>query len=354
MFNIDNITRGFIKDLTPYSSARDEFTGVGEVFLDANENPFGATLHENITVSKDLNRYPDPLQTSIKTKLAKIKGVKEENIFLGNGSDEAIDLLMRAFCQPQKDSIVTMPPTYGMYKVSASINDVSIKTVPLTTDFDIDLEALQPEFENSNNKLLFACSPNNPTANLLSLEKVKTLCQNFKGLVIVDEAYIDFAPDATFLKELNNYPNLVVIQTFSKAWGMANVRLGMMFASKAIIDIINKIKPPYNVNGVTQQIALQALENESQKEQMVAELIAERSKLLEQLEAIDCITKVYPSDANFILVKTKDANSIYNALVAKGIIVRNRTKELNCENCIRITVGTPAENEKLIKELQNL
>jgi histidinol-phosphate aminotransferase len=346
MFDVNNLVRTHILTLKPYSSARDEYTGAEGVFLDANENPFGSALaHQNY------NRYPDPYQRKVKQKLAKIKNCKPEQIFLGNGSDEPIDLLFRAFCEPKQDNVILMPPTYGMYEVSADLNIVTTKKVNLTTDFQIDssevLKAIDP-----HTKLIFVCSPNNPSANHLKKASIRMLLSNFNGLVVVDEAYIDFAQTSSWVEELLDFPNLVVLQTFSKAWGLAALRLGMAFASPEIIKILNKIKPPYNINEATQELALQALDHVAHKDEMVKAILAEREHLVRELPQIPCVVKVYPSDANFVLVKTVDAKKIYNYLTDRQVIVRDRSKVTLCEDCLRITVGTADENQQLVAQLR--
>ncbi|HEY8930346.1 MAG TPA: histidinol-phosphate transaminase [Mucilaginibacter sp.] len=346
MFSINNILRENIKKLTPYSSARDEYQGEASVFLDANENAFGSPLETQY------NRYPDPLQYEVKKRLTEIKGVPPRNIFLGNGSDEAIDILFRAFCNPGVDNVILVPPTYGMYQVSANINDVAVKNVPLTEEFQLNLDGIA-EAIDKNTKLIFICSPNNPTGNSINRTDVETLLANFSGIVVVDEAYINFSRQKTFIQELTEYANLVVLQTLSKAWGLAGLRVGMAFASEEIIEVMNKVKPPYNVNEASQQLALQALANVDQVNGWIRETLAQRDKLVLGLKMFDFVLDIYPSDANFILVKTTDANGIYDFLVTQGIIVRNRSKVELCEGCLRITVGTPAENSTLLLTLQN-
>ncbi len=346
MFSLNNILRENIKNLTPYSSARDEYQGEASVFLDANENAFGSPLDQQY------NRYPDPLQYNVKKRLSEIKGVPVRNIFLGNGSDEAIDILFRSFCNPGVDNVILVPPTYGMYQVSANINDVEARKVMLTDDFQLNLEGIS-EAIDKNTKLIFICSPNNPTGNSINRDDVETLLANFDGLVVVDEAYINFSRQKTFIQELTEYSNLVVLQTLSKAWGLAGLRVGMAFASEEIIEVMNKVKPPYNMNEASQQLALQALSNVDQVNGWIKETLAERDKLVLNLKKFDFVVDIYPSDANFILVKTTDPKGIYNFLVEKGIIVRDRSKVELCEGCLRITVGTPAENEILINTLQN-
>jgi histidinol-phosphate aminotransferase len=319
-FNLDNITRKNIKDLVPYSSARSEFEGKSQIFLDANENSLGSVLDKNF------HRYPDPLQKELKKKISRLKKVPVENIFIGNGSDEAIDLLIRAFCEPRRDNILVFPPTYGMYEVCAAINNVAAQKILLTEDFQLNTDNIQASL-NENSKLAFVCSPNNPTGNLMSRESIEWLLQNFKGLVIIDEAYFDFAETTSWLSDLHAYPNLVVMQTLSKAWGLAALRLGTAFASKEIIHILNKIKPPYNISGITQQVALDALDNEELKDEKLRIISNERRKLEEAFTTLACIKKVYPSDANFLLVKTTDASGLYNFLVTQNIVVRNRSSQ---------------------------
>lgn len=347
-FNLDTITRTNIKNLKPYSSARSEFKGKEGIFLDANENSFGSPLDANY------NRYPDPLQLDVKEKLGKIKGLPIQNIFLGNGSDEAIDILFRAFCNPGVDNIIICPPTYGMYEVSANINDVKIKRVPLTSEeFQLDTENILKAIDN-NTKLIFICCPNNPTGNGVKWEAIKKILENFSGLVIIDEAYINFARYRSLIPELLNYPNLVILQTLSKAWGLAGLRVGMAFASEPIIDIFNRIKPPYNINIASQKLVLEALNNTDKINAWIKETVEERDKLSAELAMLPFIIKVYPSDANFILVKTNDPLAIYNYLVTKKIIIRDRSKVELCEGCLRITVGTKEENKKLIDTLKEI
>jgi histidinol-phosphate aminotransferase len=345
MFSIDNILRENIKNLVPYSSARDEYKGEASVFLDANENAFGSPLEQQF------NRYPDPLQYNVKKRLSEIKGVPIRNIFLGNGSDEAIDILFRSFCNPSVDNVILVPPTYGMYKVSANINDIETRNVPLTDDYQLNLEGIA-EAIDKNTKLIFICSPNNPTGNSINRPDVETLLANFHGIVVVDEAYINFSRQKTFIQELTEYGNLVVLQTLSKAWGLAGLRVGMAFASEEIIEVMNKVKPPYNINEASQQLALQALANIDQVNAWIKETLIQRDKLVLGLKDFDFVMDIYPSDANFILVKTTDPKGIYNFLVQKGIIVRDRSKVELCEGCLRITIGTRAENKILIDQLK--
>ncbi|MCW3112891.1 MAG: histidinol-phosphate aminotransferase [Segetibacter sp.] len=344
MFDLNKLVRENIKTLTPYSSARDEFTGEAKVFLDANENALGSPL------TKWYNRYPDPHQVKVKEALSKVKAVEASKIFLGNGSDECIDLLYRCFCNPGKDNVIICPPTYGMYEVSANINDVAIKKAPLLDDFQLDLVHLE-NLIDGNTKLIWICSPNNPTANSMNREDVETILNNFNGLVVVDEAYINFSRQKSFIQELNDYPNLVVLQTFSKAWGLAGLRLGMAFASEEIIEILNRVKPPYNVNQVTQELALKALEEVGQVNDMIKELVQMRVALKGVFEKIPFVKKVYPSDANFLLVKVESAKEVYNYLLTRGIVVRDRSNVQLCDNCLRITVGTEEENTELIEAM---
>lgn len=342
MKTLKELTRPNIWALKPYSSARDEYNGAAaSVFLDANENPYNLPH----------NRYPDPLQRDLKAELTRIKQVKVENIFLGNGSDEAIDLVFRAFCEPGVDNVVAIDPTYGMYKVCADVNNVEYRKVLLDDAFQFTADALLAATDERT-KLIFLCSPNNPTGNdLLRTEIEKTLAV-FSGLVIIDEAYNDFSSAPSFLQQLDKYPNLVVFQTFSKAWGCAAIRLGMAFASAEIISIFNKIKYPYNVNQLTQQQALSMLQRYDEIEGWVKELIAERGRLMDAFSTLTCVKEIFPSDANFFLARVTDAGAIYNYLVAKGIIVRNRSSISLCGNCLRVTVGTPAENKTLLEALQ--
>ncbi|UFH53276.1 histidinol-phosphate transaminase [Spirosoma sp. KNUC1025] len=349
MFNLQSLLRPHILSLTPYSSARDEYTGKVGVFLDANENPLGST-----TDTGEYNRYPDPHQWAIKQKLAPIKGVREGQIFLGNGSDEPIDLLVRATCIPGKDNILIMPPTYGMYEVSAAVNDVEIIKVPLTTDFQVDVESVLGAITD-NTKLIWLCSPNNPSGNLLQADAIRTILNAAThSLVIVDEAYIDFASTSSWTNELDTYPNLVVLQTFSKAWGLAALRLGMCFASEELIQILNKIKPPYNISAPTQSLALDALAHEEAKTNMVTEILAERQNLAENLRSLPSVQVVYLSDANFLLVKFDDAKGVFEHLIEQQVIVRDRSKVKLCDGCLRISVGTRTENERLMEVLRQM
>lgn len=344
-FDLNILLRENIKNLVPYSSARDEYKGKEGIFLDANENSYGSPLEENY------NRYPDPLQLSLKEKLGKIKGLPMENIFLGNGSDEAIDILFRAFCRPGIDNAIICPPTYGMYEVAANINDVEIRKVNLTPeDFQLDVEGIK-KVSDKNTKLLFICCPNNPTGNGVKWHDIKTILEFFEGLVVVDEAYINFASYRSLIPELLNYPNLVILQTLSKAWGLAGLRVGMAFASQQIIDVFNKVKAPYNVNIVSQQMALTALNNVERVNSWIRTIVTERGKLSKELEKFSFVKKVYPSEANFFLVKVEEPVQLYNYLVKNQIVVRDRSKVALCEGCLRITIGTEDENKKLLNVL---
>jgi histidinol-phosphate aminotransferase len=340
MFNLEKITRDNIRSLTPYSSARDEFKGTEGVFLDANENPF----------NEPYNRYPDPLQLQVKEKLAVIKGVKPEQIFLGNGSDEAIDLLIRAFCEPHRDNIVSIHPSYGMYQVAADINAVDFVKVPLNDDFTLNPGLLRKAM-NDRTRLIMICSPNNPSANSFDASEVLSLVDGFNGLLVVDEAYIDFSSKPSLTTFLDKCPNLVVLQTFSKAWGLAGLRMGTAYASKEIIAILNKIKYPYNVNIKTQQLVTEALDNVKEKETWVHEILIQRQYVVEMLSGFKLVQKIYPSDANFILVKVPDAKGIYDFLINKKIIVRDRSKVALCDGCLRITIGNKYENHALYEAL---
>lgn len=346
MFSINNILRENIKNLVPYASARDEYHGQASVFLDANENAFGSPLQQQF------NRYPDPLQHEVKKRLSEIKGLPVRNIFLGNGSDEAIDILFRSFCNPGVDNVILVPPTYGMYQVSADINGVEARNVALTANFQLNLEGIA-EAIDQHTKLIFICSPNNPTGNSINRADIETLLANFNGIVVVDEAYINFSRQKTFIQELTEYANLVVLQTLSKAWGLAGLRVGMAFASEEIIEVMNKVKPPYNINQASQQLALQALANVNQVNTWIKETLEQRDKLVLSLKHFNFVVDIYPSDANFILVKTTQPQPIYNFLVKNGIIVRDRSRVALCEGCLRITVGTPNENSMLLKTLQD-
>lgn len=340
MIDIKKLVRKNILNLSPYSSARDEFSGAEGVFLDANENPKGS-----------YNRYPDPHQTTLKEVVAKVKSVSSENVFLGNGSDEAIDLIFRTFANPGKDKVIICPPTYGMYEVSANINDVEIINIPLLPDFQLDKQAiLKTIVQDVNIKLIFICSPNNPTGNLI--EGIEEITEKFNGIVIVDEAYIDFSPESTKVPLINTYSNVIVLQTLSKAWGLAGIRVGFAFAQTEIIELLNKIKAPYNISTLNQQQALSKLSKLDEFEAQRNEILAERERLETELLALPMVQKIYPSSANFLLVEVADANRVYNELVNKKVIVRNRHTVI--KNCIRITVGTKQENNILLTELKDI
>lgn len=338
--NLETLVRKNVRNLKPYTSARDEFKGDAEVYLDANENPHRTGY----------NRYPDPMQNALKKKLGEIKGVDPKNVFLGNGSDEPIDLLIRAFCEPGLDNVLIPQPTYGMYTVSANINNIFIKATPLTPDFDLDVPSILAEIDGRS-KLLFICSPNNPSGNLLNRNRVVELITSFPGLVIVDEAYIDFAGGDSYTTLLAEHHNLVVLQTLSKAWGLAAIRLGICFAHEKVIDILNKIKPPYNISTLTQQVALTELQHESRKDGWVRTIVLERDRMAAALKQLPAVIKVYRSDANFLLVKVKNATSLYQKLIRSGIVVRDRSSVILCDDCLRITIGTKDENQKLLNSL---
>lgn len=346
MFNLDQLIRSNIKKLTPYSSARDEFSGEAKVFLDANENSLGSPL------TKWYNRYPDPHQQLVKAQLSKVKGIQPEHIFLGNGSDECIDILFRCFCEPGKDNVVICPPTYGMYEVSSNINDVEVRKAVLLPDFQLDLVHIE-NLIDANTKIIWLCSPNNPTGNSLNRTDIEMVLNNFNGIVVIDEAYINFAQQKSFVQELAEYTNLVVLQTLSKAWGLAGLRLGMAFASQSIIDVMNKVKPPYNINQSTQELVLKALQEVGQVNDMIHILVDMRNALAEVFASMPTVSKVYPSDANFILVKIADARKIYEFLLTKGIVLRDRSNVQLCEDCLRITVGTEQENTILVDAMQD-
>jgi len=339
--DIQKLVRKNILNLKPYSSARDEFEGENGIFLDANENPFG-----------ELNRYPDPHQKKIKEKLCALNQIPVENIFLGNGSDEVIDLAFRTFCNPGKDKVLTFAPTYGMYEVSANINDVELINLDLNDDFQIDLETLKPYLNDENLKIIFICSPNNPTGN--SIKNIKYILDNFNGIVFIDEAYIDFSPEESFRNQIGKYPNLIVSQTFSKAWGMASVRVGIAYASDEIIKFYNKTKPPYNISQLNQNAILDILNDENIKrvQENIKLILNEKKLLIESLKELELVKKIFPSDANFILVEVENADLIYQKLVNENVIIRNRNSVI--KNCLRITIGSPEENIKLIETLQNL
>lgn len=341
-FDVNVWMRPNIRAMQPYSSARDEFHGSASVFLDANENPYNAPY----------NRYPDPMQWRLKERISEIKGVPVESIFLGNGSDEPIDLLLRAFCEPGKEKMLTTDPTYGMYQVAAEVNNVACVKVPLREDFSLDLPALLARIDDAT-KLIYLCSPNNPTGNSLGHDAIREVLRRFGGIVVVDEAYIDFSADPSFLREMGEWPNLVVLQTLSKAWGCAAIRLGMAFASPEIIGVLNKIKYPYNVNLLTQEKALELLDEDRMRTQL-SQILQERTRLRRDLSAIPLVRRIYPTDANFLLVDVGDADGVYHKLVEEGIIVRNRNRVTLCRGCLRITVGTPEEDDRLLEALKNM
>tara|TARA_R110001583_G_scaffold31766_1_gene108277 strand:- start:1461 stop:2510 length:1050 start_codon:yes stop_codon:yes gene_type:complete len=341
--DIQNLIRPTIRALKAYSSARDEFKGGSNdmVFMDANENPF-----EN-----GINRYPDPHQLKLKVLLSKIKKIPIENMLLGNGSDEVLDLLFRTFCEPNIDNVIILPPTYGMYEVLANLNATHIIKVPLSDTFQLRVDSIL-SVSDLNSKLLFLCSPNNPTGNSFKKKDIETLLNKFNGVVVIDEAYIDFSNQASWLKRLQDFPNLIITQTLSKAYGMAGIRLGICYASKEIISVLNTIKPPYNVNELTQLKAIENLKKDQVTKNQIAYILEQRDELASELKKIDFISKIYPSDANFILIKVDDANQRYNQLISKKVVIRNRTNQPGCENCLRITVGTALENKRLIQVLQ--
>ena len=342
-FQLDTLVRPNVKNLKPYSSARDEHHDLSGIFLDANENPF----------ETGLNRYPDPHQVALKERLAAIKQVNKENIFLGNGSDEAIDLIIRAFCRPGEDNIVIPDPTYGMYQVCATINDIKVRKVQLKADFSLDEDQVLKEIDHQT-KLIFLCSPNNPTGNRFSKDAISRIISTFKGIVVIDEAYIDFSTDPGFVSWVQRTPNLIVLQTFSKAWGMAGVRLGMAFSSQEIIEIMNRIKPPYNISTLTQKTALEVLQNVDEVQPKVNIILREKERLYNELATLSMVQQVFRSEANFILARMDQANFIYEQLLKQHIIVRNRSKATLCDQCLRFTVGTKEENDRLISALKNI
>jgi len=331
-----NLVRSNVAALTPYSSARDEYTSEANIFLDANENPYNWAF----------NRYPDPYQSRLKEVISEWRAIDKSNIFVGNGSDEIIDLLIRAFCEPKIDSIIALRPSYGMYKVSAEINNVAIKYNDLDDKFQVDIISLLGTFDIQD-KILFICSPNNPSGNCMSIENLSKLCQSFLGLVVVDEAYIDFTSTSSMVAKVKEFPNLIVLQTLSKAMGAAGIRLGMAFMHPEIVTVLNKIKPPYNVNSATQQIAIDILSDRENKKQQVEQIKVERTSLDQFLRQLDFVIEVFPSEANFILVRVKDVFRLYDYLLSNGIVARNRDKEFRCQGCIRFTIGTKEENEQL-------
>ena len=343
MKTLQELIRPNIWSLAPYSCARNEFTGEASVFLDANENPY----------NQPFNRYPDPLQVQLKEKIAALKGVRPTQIMLGVGSDEPIDLIFRIFCEPAQDNVVAINPTYGMYGVCADINNVAYKQVNLNDDFSLDAQNVLDACD-ANTKVIFLCSPNNPTGNSLERSEIEKIVTSFEGIVVIDEAYIDFSNEPSWLASLNAYPNIIVLQTFSKAWGMAALRCGMAFASEDIIAFFNKVKYPYNLNLLTQEAVLKQVEAVEQKNKWVETLLAERSKMIANLQNLPLVKHIYPTDANFVLAKVDDANKTYNYLVNKGIIVRNRNSVTLCQGCLRITIGTPQENQELLTALAQM
>lgn len=342
-FDLNNWLRPNIVKLVPYSSARDEYSGAEGIFLDANESPF----------ETGLNRYPDPYQKELKVALSGIKGVAAENLLLGNGSDEVIDLIIRAFCEPGAEEIIVLPPTYGMYKVSAGINNVGVKEVALQADFSLDVDMILNTITKAT-KVIFICSPNNPTGNLIPREQIRKILDNFSGIVVVDEAYIDYCPSASCTDLLKEYPQLIIMQTLSKAWGLAGIRLGIMIAGPEIIQVMNKVKPPYNVNILTQRIALEAVSNPQQKESWVKAVIEQRKVMEDILNSYSVVEEVFPGDANFLLVKFKDPGKVFRYLLEKKIIVRDRSNVPMCEGSLRLTVGTLQENIKLLTAIKDL
>ncbi len=347
MTDISLLLRDNIRKVVPYASARDEFSGSAHIFLDANENSLGSP------VSPAFNRYPDPHQIKIKEELTKIKGLPSQNIFLGNGSDECIDLLYRAFCNPGQDNVIICPPTYGMYEVSAHIHDVEVRRAPLTENFQLDLSVVEEQIDHKS-KIIWLCSPNNPTGNALVYQDIEVILNNFNGLVVIDEAYINFSRHQSLIRELTEYPNLVILQTFSKAWGLAGLRLGMAFAGELIIDVLNKIKPPYNIGQPTQEIVIGALLQTDRVNEMIREIVKMRNELAENLSRLSVILNVYPSEANFLLVRIRNARNVYETLLGNGIVVRDRSSAHGCEDCLRITIGTKSQNEKLLDILGRL
>lgn len=339
--NVRDLLRANIKAMTPYSSARDEFDKVADVYLDANENPF-----EN-----GMNRYPDPYQLEVKKRLSEIKGIAPEQMLLGNGSDEVLDIIFRAFCEPKLDNVISHNPSYGMYPVLSEINDVELRKVNLEEGFQLNAQAMIDASDDMT-KLFFICSPNNPSGNLLKKEEIKKILDAQQGIVVIDEAYVDFAEEKSWIHELDNYPNLIVCQTLSKAWGLAGLRLGMCFASPEIIAIFNAIKPPYNVNVLSQKAALEVLNKESDFNDQVATILSERKKVIGALEGASCVSKVFPTDSNFVLARVDHANALYDFLLERKVIVRNRSTQYLCENSLRFTIGTPEENDRLIEGIK--
>lgn len=341
MIDINNLVRENVLRLTPYSCARDEFKGNNGVFIDANENPYGK-----------LNRYPDPYQIELKEAISKYKGISVENIFLGNGSDEIIDLCFRVFCSPGKDKVLTFTPTYGMYEVSAAVNDITVIKIPLNESFQIDLPKINTHLADKNLKLIFICSPNNPTGNSMNYSDVENIIRSFNGIVIIDEAYIDFSDKPSFIKLIEKYPNLIIMQTFSKAFGLAAVRVGMAFMNSSVIQYFNKLKPPYNISTINQKAALRKLSVTSEVKKQIVSIRKERERVINALKKMKIAREIYPSDANFVLIKVKDSTAVYNSLASKKIIIRNRHSV--AENCLRITIGKRSENDSLLKALNTI
>jgi histidinol-phosphate aminotransferase len=346
-FDLESIVRENIRWLAPYSSARSEFSGEAEVWLDANENAAGSPA------GNGWNRYPDPLQVELKRRVADINSVSPSQIFVGNGSDEVIDLLYRVLCEPGRDEVIICPPTYGMYGVSAAINDVALREVRLTEDFQLDVSEVLSAV-SKRTKLIFICSPNNPTGNSMALESVSAVAENFDGVVAIDEAYIHFASQRSMIQEIARLRNIVVLQTFSKAWGMAGLRVGLAFADSSIVEVLNRVKPPYNVSGIAQSLVLDALAKTGRVKQWIEQCVSERERMAERLNEIDVVEKVYPSDANFLLVKVSDAKAAYGHLIDGGVVVRDRSGLVGCEGCLRITIGTAEQNQRVLDRLASL
>lgn len=355
-FELYNLVRENIKNLTPYATARHEFCGEARIMLDANENAIGSPVLLEVEGKEELvNRYPDPIQQKLKQRISDIKRVNADNVFLGNGSDEAIDLMFRIFCEPGIDNVIILPPTYGMYKVAAEINNVKIIEVALTEDFQMDIQAIADAVDDYT-KIIFICSPNNPSGNSIKRQDIEIILNNFDGIVVIDEAYINYARQKSFAQDILDYPNMVVLQTLSKAWGMAALRLGIAISGREIINIMNNVKYPYNINIATQELALQGLQKIDEVNEWTRQAIEQRHWLEEELKTISYVQKIYPSDANFLLVKLENANGVFKYLQENGIIVRNRSNVKGCEGCLRITVGTEDENRTLtniMKEFGN-
>jgi histidinol-phosphate aminotransferase len=347
MKDINLLLRNNIKMLVPYASARNEFSGAAHIFLDANENSLGSPI------TPPYNRYPDPYQVKIKEQLAQIKGLPPRNIFLGNGSDECIDLLYRAFCNPGRDNVIIHPPTYGMYEVSAHIHDAEVRRAMLTPNFELDLAAIE-ELVDENTKIIWICSPNNPTGNAFNRRDIEMILNNFDGIVVIDEAYINFSRQQSFIRELTEYPNLVILQTLSKAWGLAGLRMGMAFASELVVEVLNKIKPPYNIGQATQELVGEALKETAKVNEMIKDIVRMRNELAEKISRLSSVMHVYPSESNFLLVQIQHARRVYETLISEGIVVRDRSSAPGCTDCLRITVGTKEQNEKLLETLLSI